>query len=188
MAHSLYFSIIIGRELKMRKICLYVMMASFITLIVTACLTGNSIKDISQTLNVDVSNAIILQNLDSHGGFHGDGSTYIEMEFGDDENIVFVEELENNTSWSKLPLTDNLNIAVYGKKTISESIGPFVINDKGDACFPLVDNGYYFFLDRNSESKDEKDDTNLLNRNSFNFTVAIYDIDKKVLHYYELDT
>jgi len=110
------------------------------------------------------------------------------MEFGDDENIVFVEELENNTSWSKLPLTDNLNIAVYGKKTISESIGPFVINDKGDACFPLVDNGYYFFLDRNSESKDEKDDTNLLNRNSFNFTVAIYDIDKKVLHYYELDT
>ena len=79
------------------------MIALVITLIATACSTDNSMENISQTLNVDVSSATISENLDSHGGFHGDGFTYIEMKFSDDENKVFSEVLENNTSWSKLP-------------------------------------------------------------------------------------
>jgi hypothetical protein len=158
---------------------------SFIT---TACSTSNEKKGISQTLGIDLSNAKVLESMDSHGGFHGDGDTYVKMAFADDEREFFVKELEKNTAWSKLPLTDNLNIVVYGEKNGFESLGPYVVNDNGEATFPFVENGYYFFLDRNSESKDVKDDTNLLNRNSFNFTIAIYDIDNHTLHYYELDT
>lgn len=172
----------------MIKTRLCVFMALSVLLIATACSSSNSEKNISQTLGVDVSSAAVLQSMDSHGGLHGDGSTYREMKFANGEGQTFTKELENNTAWGKLPLTDNLNIAVYGKESTSESIGPFVTNDNGEAYFPLVDNGYYFFLDRQSESKDVKDDTNLLNRNSFNFTIAIYDTDNQILYYYELDT
>lgn len=47
----------------------------------------------------------------------------------------------------------------------------------GKTFFPMVYNGYHFFIDRHSESKDVKDDTDLLNRNSLNFAIAIYDTD-----------
>ena len=172
----------------MRKICLGLLMALFIPFIATACSSSNPIEDISETLGVDLSSATILQNMNSHGGFHGDGDTYVKAAFTDDEGKSFVKELENTTGWSKSPLTDNLNIIVYGKRSATEIVGPYVANDNGETYFPFVSNGYYFFLDRHNESKNIKDDTNLLKRASFNFTIAIYDIDNHILHYYELDT
>ncbi len=45
-----------------------------------------------------------------------------------------------------------------------------------------------YYSDRHSESRNEKDDAELFNRMSFNFTIAIYDTDNHVLYYYELDT
>ena len=175
----------------MRKIYLCVLMALSILLITMACSLsqlGHSKGDIAHTLGVDLSSATILQNIDSHGGFFGEGDTYVEMEFADNEGKVFVEKLENNGLWSKLPLTENLNIAVYGEKDESEWVGSLAVNDNGEAYFPLVDNGYYFFLDRHSESTDSRDDTDLLNRDSYNFIIAIYDTDNHRLHYYKLDT
>lgn len=130
-----------------------------ILFITTACSLsqlGNSKKDIEHTLGVDLSSATILQSLDSHGGFHGDGDTYVKMTFAADEGKTFEKELEKNVAWSKFPLTDNLNIVVYGKKSVSGSVAPLVANDNGEAYFPSVDNGYYFFLDRHSDSTDVK--------------------------------
>ncbi|MEG2452447.1 MAG: hypothetical protein RSA77_06105, partial [Clostridium sp.] len=88
----------------------------------------------------------------------------------------------------KLPVTDNLLTVIYGKVSDHKSIGPFIANGDGDALFPIVENGYYYFLDRHSESKDEKDAADLLSRNSFNFTIAIYDIDNQTLYFSEFDT
>ena len=53
---------------------------------------------------------------------------------------------------------------------------------------PEVTNGYYYFCDRHSDSIDSSDDTNLLSRASFNFTLAIYDSDTNRLYYVEFDT
>ena len=53
---------------------------------------------------------------------------------------------------------------------------------------PKIENGYYYFLDRHNESNDKYDDTNLNNRASWNFTLAIMDIDTNIIYYYELDT
>ena len=172
----------------MRRTSLYMLLALSIILLTTACSSSNSTKDVSQTLAVDLSTANVSQNMDSHGGFHGDGAAYLEMTFTDEEQKNLLEDLKNNTAWSNLPLSDNLNVAVYGKENESETVGPFVTDDKGNALFPLVENGYYFFLDRHNESKNTKEDTDLLSRNSFNFTIAIYDIDKQTLYYSELDT
>ena len=68
-----------------------------ILFITTACSLsqlGNSKKDIEHTLGVDLSSATILQSLDSHGGFHGDGDTYVKMTFTDDEGKTFEKELK----------------------------------------------------------------------------------------------
>ena len=110
------------------------------------------------------------------------------MTFPDDEGKILGEEIENNKGWNKLPLTDNLNIAVYGEESASGPVAPLITNDNGEVYFPWINNGYYFFLDRHSESGNEKDDTELFDRMSFNFTIAIYDIDNHTLHYYESDT
>lgn len=126
--------------------------------------------------------------MDSHGGFHGDGKSYVEISFAHDQNNTLTEEIEQSEHWSKFPLSDILHTAVYGKKSPSEIIGPAVSIKAGESLFPNVTNGYYFFYDRHSESKDGNDETNLLNRSSVNFTIAIYDVDTKTLYYYELDT
>ena len=87
-----------------------------------------------------------------------------------------------------MPLPENLNTLVYGKLNESESEGPYITDNDGNQKFPNIENGYYFFKDRHDENKNAIDDTNVLNRHSFNFTIAIYNSDTKVLYYYELDT
>ncbi|NBI07841.1 hypothetical protein [Senegalia massiliensis] len=171
----------------MRKI--YLNAFILITIIfITACSSSDLTKEISLTTGINFLDGRILKNVDSHGGFHGDGTTYIEIMFSDKENESIIRSIENNDRWGKLPLTDDLNIALYGKGSSSQFIGPLVTNDEGKGFFPTVENGYYFFIDRYSESKDKKDDTSIINRNSFNFTIAIYDKDSKTLYYCELDT
>lgn len=170
----------------MIKRSLSILIGLSIIFILAACSSNNAAKDISKVLGIDLSNGKILQNTDSHGGFHGDGTTYVEISFDENNSKTVIEKLENNKEWNKLPLTDNLNTAVYGNE--SENTGSYVTNSDGKQLFPVVENGYYFFLDRHDDSNDPKDDTNLLNRHSFNFTIAIYDTDKHILHYCEFDT
>jgi len=159
-----------------------------ISLIITACSSKKSIKDISKTVGISLPDGIISQNIDSHGSFNGDGITYVEVMFPKGEKETITEEIENNEGWRKLPLTNNLHTAVYGKKSPSGSTGPFVTDDDGNPLIPIVDNGYYFFIDRQEEGQEMKDDKKLLGGFSLNFTIAIYDTDNKILYYFELDT
>lgn len=57
-----------------------------------------------------------------------------------------------------------------------------------DAGFPKPEHGRYFFIDRHSEAKDRHDDSELFDRYSRNFSIAIYDSDKKMLFYLREDT
>lgn len=173
----------------MRRKSLGILILLFIAFAITACSSDNSTKKyISKTLGIDLSGGTVAVNVDSHGGFHGDGITYVEITFSENDNKAIVEAIENNEDWRRLPLSENLNIVIYGKESSWESIGPYVTDDEGKTIFPMVYNGYYFFTDRHRESKDAKDDTDLLNRYSFNFTIAIYDTDGQTLHYCEFDT
>lgn len=77
---------------------------------------------------------------------------------------------------------------IYGIENKDAKIGPYIKNEEGDPAIPPVKNGYYFFYDRASESTNPYGDSDVLNRYSFNFTIAIYDADTKQLHYVEFDT
>ena len=52
---------------------------------------------------------------------------------------------------------------------------------------PEIKNGYYYFYDRHANSKDTKDDTNIF-RGSFNFSLALYDLDADIMYLLEFDT
>lgn len=142
-------------------------------------------KEVSKALGIDVASATVESSADSHGGFHGDGVTYIKLNFSDK---TFLNKIKQNSAWHSLPLSDNLTTVVYGKSDEQTSIGPFLTDGSGQPLLSQIEHGYFYFNDRHSESKDPQNDSQLIGRSSFNFTLAIYDTDTKTLHFCELDT
>lgn len=147
--------------------------------------SSNVQHEISNVIGIDISDGEIISESDSHGGFHGDGSTVIEIQFAD---TSCSDRIEENGEWNVLPLTENLTALVYGVQTEGCSVGPMIHSGDGAPVIPEVENGYYYFFDRHSQSTDPKDDSGVLGRASYNFTIAINDADRQILYYMELDT
>lgn len=132
---------------------------------------------IEKALAVDVSDAVIMIGYDDHSGFQGDGTLYAVLEFSDD---AMETAISAPGGWHALPLTDNLQTLIYGTRTPEKAVGPFI-----GKTLPRVERGYWYFYDRQGETMDDGD---VLNRSSYNYTIAIYDADTDQLHYCEYDT
>jgi hypothetical protein len=115
-----------------------------------------------------------LNAMDTHGGFHGDGSSLHVYHYTDSS---MQPEMEESELWKELPLSENVF------NLIRNTIG----NECAEAI-PEVTNGYYFFYDRHSRANDPYDESELWNRHSINCTVAIYDADEDILYVFEEDT
>lgn len=150
------------------------------TLSLAACGSQTPAKDISTALSIDVSSGKEIQFSDNHGGFHGDGTEYVVLEFSDDSVL---EQIKDNSAWTALSLDETAKALVYGVTEETSQIGPFLTDENGDTLFPEIENGYYILIDRHSQKEG-----NILERASFNFTLAIYDTDTNKLHYCEFDT
>lgn len=140
--------------------------------------------DISESLGIDVRGTVLMDS-DSHGGFHGDGMLFQQISF---EDSKLTDEIKDNDGWKPMPLSQNMEALVYGIEVDTSSIGPYLTDESGDTIIPDIQNGYYYLYDRHSESKDPFSDKDILNRTSFNFTLALYDSDNHVLYYVEFDT
>lgn len=151
-------------------------------MVLTACTFGGTLEDLSGKLSADLSQGTVVTEEDSHGGFHGDGERWVEVSLEEDISSALEE-----AGWQELPLPEPLETAMY---SVTEADGERTIT-RG-TCFqrdiPWVSDGYYFFRDRHSESADPADPTELLERGSYNFTVALYDRDSQTLYYGEVDT
>lgn len=170
----------------MKKTSLRLIMGVFVILMLSACQKSNSPqKEISHALGIDISNGTVETYNDSHGGFHGDGTSYASIRFPDDS---IAKKLSESNAWKPLPLSENLSVLIYGNTTKSGHTGSYLTDKDGKDTFPEVKNGYYYFIDRHDQSTDSYDDTNILDRYSFNFTIAIYDTDTDTLYFAELDT
>lgn len=134
-------------------------------------------------LGINISSGSIITDTDSHGGFHGDGITFLEVAFEDDSCL---NQIKGNSSWKQLPVSYPVDALLYGTQNGSSSIGPYV-TDGGKKLFPKAETGYYYFKDRHTGAggQGSKD---VVNRHSFNFTVALYDEDTQTLYYCEFDT
>lgn len=125
---------------------------------------------------------VVIEELDTHGGFQGEGSYYLILDCSDNKE----KSLEIIEDWNKLPLSENLNYIMYGEVRDGLTYGYALA--KKEAHIPKIENGYYIFEDRHLESNDSKDDTELLDRHSYNFSIAIYDCDTDKMYYFEYDT
>ena len=170
----------------MKKTISFIMILTMIFTL-SACGTKESKKpqfDISEMIGIEISDEDMnmINHIETHGGFHGDGTTFYSMEIINDDTI---EEIKSE--WKELPLTENLTALIYGLEDESASIGPYISED-GEALFPNVDHGSSSFFDRPDESEDHFDDVNVLSRHSFNFVIAIFDTDTNRLYYTKFDT
>ena len=135
------------------------------------------IEQVEKDLGIDVSQGVVLENWDTHGGFLGDGLTYVSIRFTPEQAP---EDQMQPPYWHALPLSQNLDTVLYS--------GRFLRNAHEERLFPPIKNGFYYFRDRNSKSVDDTDDTPLFSQGSYNFTLAVYDSDAKTLHYIAYDT
>ncbi len=161
-----------------------VLFALLTVLLLTGCDSGSQIKQsVSRAVSVNCDAAEILSEYDSHGGFHGDGTSFYALQYSDH---TARDEIARSSQWKPLPLTDNLSAAVYG----DDSHAPLIIkdNDWNHPLVPPISHGSYCFIDRHSESDDPKSDAALFSRASFNFTLAIYDEDADVLYFSQVDS
>jgi hypothetical protein len=135
---------------------------------------------------VDVSDGTLISQLDDHG-FFGDGTSFAQISFSDTDCL---NEIRESAVWKPLPLTDMLRALVMSRTEENgiDTYSPMISDENGQSYFPAVTNGYYFFVDRQSEGSDTEDESEILNRYSFNFTIAIYDADTNMLYYLEIDT
>lgn len=142
---------------------------------------GNYVSDTYEYFGFAKKDFSVIEELDTHGGFHGDGFYYLILDCSENKQVA----LENVSGWETLPLSENLALIMYGGHKDGMWYG---YNLAEDANIPPIENGYYIFKDRHSDSSDSADDSELFNRHSFNFSIAIYDSDTDIMYYFEFDT
>lgn len=144
----------------------------------------------AETLSLDLSAGTVLLDTDTHGGFLGDGTSCLKLAFPDD---ALAGVLAADPAWKPFPLSDVTTALVYGRTVeqdgASMTWGPCLIDGDGQPLVdPAVENGWYRFIDRHSQSHDPADESRVLERGSLNFTLALYDADRNELYYLTLDT
>ena len=142
-------------------------------------------EHISRALKLNVSAGSVLCFTDTHGGFLGDGVCDGELQFSDAD---LLENIRQDSRWSPLPLGDTLTAVAYGLTKGQSSIGPYLTGGDGEPLFPQIEQGYYYFQDRNWQQSGGGEEADLLERRSFNFTLAIYDSANHILYFGEMDT
>lgn len=139
-------------------------------LLLAAC-TASPVKEVSQVLDLSLPEGDVITDLDTHGGFHGDGESCIVLAFTPENGEALAEELAGRTDWQALPLGDP-------SAAVMESIIPLLEDDGLDYTVP--DQGWYWYQDRSPAGHSRKF--------PLNCTIAIYDPQSCQLAYFELDT
>lgn len=167
-----------------KRICMYIMKKVFafffaLTLLIalSSCAIAPQPDDYFGFSKQDFT---VVEEEDSHNDFLGDGSYYLILDCSNNIDTA----LKNIDHWNQLPLSENLNLIMYGGNR--DGIA-YRYNLSEKAHLPVIENGYYCFLDRHSKAIDSSDDSGLF-RGSFNFSLAVYDSDTNRFYYFEFDT
>lgn len=133
-------------------------------------------KKVSRALGLDIPDSGEVQRRDdTHGGFHNDGETYIQIRFNEDSDLV-LEQIEASSEWTALPLPTEL-------RTLAGYMNEVWLPADGE-----LGEGYYWFRDRHSEVEDRSGYSAAPGRYSYNFTLAFYSIGETTLCFCMLDT
>lgn len=170
---------------KLPILCLILATAFFTLRAGPLASTATVQQELTRTLGINVQGGREIESHDTHGGFHGDGLMFTALEFADDTAAV---QASASSNWQPLPLSPTLTALAYGSDSGPIRSGPYLTDSNGKSVLPAIQNGYYFFRDRHTQSTDSRDERDVLSRGSFNFTLALYDTDTNMLYYIEYDT
>lgn len=159
-------------------------------LALTGCGARSLQDEASRALELDLSAGTAVSERDTHGGFHRDGMSFLKLSFPDD---ALADVIAADPAWNPLPLSNVTTALVYGLRSEQDGSdlgwGPYLTDEQGEPLVsPAVENGWYRFIDRHAQSYDSADESEVLERGSFNFTLALYDADRNELYYLTLDT
>lgn len=159
--------------------------AAIISLIITGGLILNyfAVKNFyKRSIGFNLpKDSIILESYDTHGGFQGDGEFYAVVQLNKMQLKQVEADIANNKSWNRMSLSKYLS---EGSSWFTEEKH---IDKKRKYEMPVnTENGYYYFQDRHNEPDKEK--MPFWDRGSFNFTIAILDINTGRLYVYLMDT
>ena len=159
----------------MRKSLLALLLCS--TVCLTACWAGGTGP--REVMGFEKADYRIVEERDTHGGFHGDGDYYLILDCSSNSEMA----LNIARNWDPLPLSENLNLIMYGGERDGIT---YMYSFAEEAHWPVIEHGYYRF--RDDQAKDPADDSGLLTRYSFNFEIAAYDTDSNMLYFFRMDT
>ncbi len=131
-------------------------------------------KVLQDEISLTITDGVLVEYTDSHGGFLGDGLTYICVDVSASNLSV-----EGTHGWVELPMTENIHTVLYGSETHG------ALKESFEFTLPDAQDGYYYFYNKQSDSYT---DEGLLGQPSYNFKFALYDTDKMKFYYIELDT
>ena len=146
--------------------------------------TRSTPENVAQELGVSLPETVSVGYEDTHGGFHGDGETFVTLTFSADDAAALQAQLAEQ-GWQPLPMEGEMRAAVYGGELDGVNYGDGVFA-RYSVSSPV--NGWYWFFDRHSEATDPHSADGLLGRYSMNYSAAVFDADRNTLYYYELDT
>lgn len=149
-----------------------------INIVIGCSLNINNQSKILKKIEIHDTNCKIENDIDTHGGFLGDGEYFAKIKCSK------IKSNQLSLNWKKLPLSESLNYVIQMEQC--DYIGCKNFYER--YSIQSIENGYYYFLDRHYESQNKYDDTNLNSRASWNFTLAIIDMDTNIIYFYELDT
>ena len=104
-------------------------------LLLASC-TASPVKEVSQVLDLSLPEGDVITDIDTHGGFHGDGESCVVLAFTPENGEALAEELAGRTDWQALPLGDP-------SAAVMESIIPLLEDDGLDYTVP--DQGWYWY-------------------------------------------
>ena len=171
-----------GCECPVKKlVCWLVVAASLSSL--TACGVKTPQERIAKELGLDATDGTEVLHYDSHSG-NGDGASCYALQFSD---YAMAESIRDQAGWASLPMDETTTLLVYGQSDNACCVGPYLTDSSGSPLLPEIENGYYRFIDRQADDK-ALSSKPILERSSYNFTVAVYDEDLDILYYCHLDT
>lgn len=129
----------------------------------------------SSLIEIQIPILIKTEEKDTHGGFHGDGEALAKFYFSNNQAQKFISKIKTNSHWNKYPMPEKLQNCIPD-------------NTEEGIKIPNINDGYWFFLDRSSKAMEKYDYHEIFDRYSFNYTIAIFDINTDTLYIYSLDT
>lgn len=161
------------------KKCIVLIVLGLIGISISGCTEEKN--HVLTTLEISDAEYTVTCEQDTHGGFHGDGYTYMVIEFEDDIS----EQIDEKAGWLELPLDEVTNMLVYGYEDEERCVYPYTTGENGnETVIPNIEEGYYYFQEKASVEEEEW----MFGKIFTNFVVAIYDQEEQKLYYYEFDS